>query len=129
MWFGAAALLLIYIFLWLITGKVQVEDIFTWWVQNIGPFLTLITISFIVAYGQSTTRTEQNIDVFFFRLSVVISLFYFGLLLIILLMIPINQFHYGADSARKSFNQTSKIIPYFQTILGGVLGVFFSKKK
>jgi len=126
-WFCSTGLLLSYVILWMITGKEQVGDITTWLVQYIGPYLTLITTGFIVA-NQSDTRDNAQIDMFFYRLSLLVSIFYIGFLLVILVLIPKNQFQHGTEYAKDAFEQTSKILPYFEAILGGVLGVFFTKK-
>jgi cytochrome bd-type quinol oxidase subunit 2 len=126
-WFCATGLLLTYVILWMITGKEQVSDITTWLIQYIGPYLTLITTGFIVV-NQSDNRDNAQTDVFFYRLSLFVSIFYIGFLLVILILIPKNQFEHGNQYAKEAFEQTSKILPYFETILGGILGIFFTKK-
>ncbi len=127
-WFCSSALLLIYVILWQITGKETITDIASWLLQHLVPYLTLITTGFIVAYSQENKNDNAQIDIFFYRLSLLVSIFYIGFLLVILIMIPKDKFQHGMQYAKDSFEQNSKILPYFEAILGGVLGVFFTKK-
>lgn len=127
-WFCSSGLLLVYVILWQITGKETIADIASWLLEHLVPYLTLITTGFIVAYSQENKYDNTQIDIFFYRLSLFVSIFYIGFLLVILIMIPKDQFQHGMQHAKDSFEQTSKILPYFEVILGGVLGVFFTKK-
>ncbi|MES2276660.1 MAG: hypothetical protein V4592_11610 [Bacteroidota bacterium] len=128
-WFIGSALLLLLILVWMIGDKFPNEDITPWVLQNVGPYLTLITTTFIVSYTQTTKQEDVEIDGFFYKLSVGATIFYFLVLFLILFNITIKDFHTDTDSLATVLKKTDKILPFFQSILGGILGVFFVKKK
>ena len=127
-WFLGTGLLLIVILIWLIGGKFPIDDVTTWIIQNVGPYTTLITTTFIVRYSQQNSQSTE-IDGFFYRLSMTMSIFYFLILFLILIYIPIHEFDSPKDGVKGALEKSNKILPFIQSILGGVLGVFFVKKK
>jgi hypothetical protein len=128
-WFAASGFLIFIVIIWLITGKINpIDPVTTWLLQNVVPYLTLITSTFIIAYGRSSRLNTDEIDRFFFLLSVIVTIFYFLILIAILISLPYYKF-YGLGTPQDVFANTNKILPFIQSIVTGVLGVFFIKKK
>lgn len=128
-WFGASGFLIFIVIIWLITGELeQIDEVIVWLLQNVVPYLTLITTTFIIAYSGGTRSNTDLIDRFFLRLSIVVTIFYFLILAGILISLPYNKF-YGLGTPQQIFSKSNKILPFIQSIVTGVLGVFFIKKK
>lgn len=129
LWFIASAFLIFIVVVWLITGAIdQIDQVIMWVVQNVVPYLTLITTTFIIVYSRGVKSNTDVIDRFFLRLSMIVSLFYFLLLIAIMISLPYYKFH-NMGTAQEVLNKSNKILPFIQSVVTGVLGVFFIKKK
>jgi len=128
-WYGGTGLLLIVLLFWMMSGKMPIDEISSWILRNEGPYITLITTTFIVSYGTNRSDETNTVDVFFYRLSLWVSVFYLVVLLFILMSLPNEQLDAGEESIAAALKRSEKILPFFQSILGGVLGVFFIKSR
>jgi hypothetical protein len=127
-WFIMAG---IYIILFLIIGGYRTDpgkstDHIEWMINFLSPSLTMITTAFIYSAANREVLEQKNVDVFFFRLIFCISLFYFGFLLTILLLTAsADRNNIGFMTHLKRF---SLVLGFLQTIIVGLLGIFFVKE-
>ena len=128
-WFACSGFLMFIVILWSITGEFeQIDPVIVWLLQNVVPFLTLITTTFIVAYGRTNRANADQVDRFFLRLTLIVTVFYFLVLTSVLLSLPYGKFH-DLGTPQQIFANSNKVMPFIQSIVTGVLGVFFVKKK
>lgn len=128
-WFIGTGFLSFIVAVWLFTGRLQqMDEVVTWLLQNVAPYISLITTTFIVGYTRTNRSNDEEIDRFFYRLSMTLTIFYFLLLTGILISLPYSKF-YNISTPEETFKASNKVLPYIQGVVTGVLGVFFVKKK
>jgi len=96
------------------------KDAWKWFSQFCVPGITLMLTTF-VAISQKSNDQAPKIDLFFYRLTMAISVFYLLSLLITLLYVPF------ATSALTLFARSNIFLTVFQGISMSALALFFAK--
>lgn len=131
-WFAAAVLILFILLLQTIFGKFDpayVQRAWSWFFPSVMPTLLLMFGVLVTdaAHAAAGTSAPAAADPFLFRMTVGISLVYFGILLLVLLAQPFA----GASSQERiaTLNQSEYFLGPFQGLVAASMGVFFVKHK
>jgi len=97
-----------------------------WYSQNIIPGLTLMTATFQANITED--QASKMIDRYYFRLGYIVSVFYFSVLYLTILLAPL-AFQYGELSIIDLMERSKLYLVIFQGVVTYVLGLFFMKEK
>ena len=122
LWIGLVLLIASLLFIMSLNNKFEGNDkeAWKWFSQFCVPGITLMLTTFI-AISQNKNEQEITIDLFYYRITMVISLFYLLTLLSTLLFVPF------AGSAISLFARSNVFLTIFQGIAMSVLALFFVK--
>ena len=128
LWFISSAIFIVFFLLISVprTDPGSTES-FEWLLNYISPVLSLIAGAFVYTANNREALLKKSIDVFFVRMVISGSIFYLGFLFVILLITPFSE---KADmSFIKHLKRFSLVLGFIQTILVGMLGIFFVKEE
>lgn len=127
LWFVSAGLLAILFVVFTAVGRfdTQTSKGWEWYSQNVVPTLGLMLSTFFINYN--TQEANKVVDIFFFKLSYGISLFYLLLLYLTVLLAPL-AFSVAGMSIIELFEKSKIYFIIVQGILTYSLGLFFTKE-
>lgn len=123
LWFVFSGIIFLLIFFQTLFGKYEdkIEVVWNWLLPNLIPTLSIILSVFFAEFNQRK-RKEKHVDRFYYKLVIILSLFYLCVLLLIILLDPFIN---------KSFLETISKSNYYlvplQCIVGISIGFFFVK--
>jgi hypothetical protein len=130
LWFAAAGLLFLILFLQTVLGRYgnESERAWSWFLPSVMPTLSLMlgvmVADAMAAHAAPDTPGAAAADPFFFTLTFAISLVYLGALLILLLFQPFSSL---APTA--VMTQSNLWLGPFQGLVAASMGAFFVKRK
>jgi hypothetical protein len=124
LWFSYALVLFLIIFFQSIMGKFEDKNqiAWGWFLSNVMPSLSLM-LSIFLADVRNQNNDDTEIDRFYYRLTMGLSILYLTLLILILLMQPLI-----AKPIITLMNESSIYLGPFQGLVSGSLGLFFIQK-
>ena len=126
-WLVNAAILAVIFILFTIFDRFddQAPKGWEWYSQNIIPVSTLMLGSFFT--NLNDPQIDKRVNVFFYKLSFGISIFYISILYLTIFLAPI-AFRYADTSIIELFNKSRLYLILIQGLVTFSLGFFFNKQ-
>lgn len=102
----------------------NLNDLWGWFLQNTTPILTLIIGALVVSARSEVSK--KVIEKFYYRICLILSITYFILILLTILIIPMAQ-KYGDFKPIEFINFSNIYLGPFQGFVTASLGIFFVK--
>jgi hypothetical protein len=124
-WFIFSSVLFLMIFFQSLAGKFESknQEAWGWFLSAIMPNLTLM-ISVFIFDIRATEPDTSEIDIFYYRLTIGLSCFYLGIILLLILLQPLTN-----KSIIQLMNESSIFLGPFQGLVSGSIGLFFVNKE
>lgn len=128
LWFLSSLIIFFVFFLQTVFGKFEnnIKEAWGWLLPLVLPNLTLMLSIFFSDLHQQK-KSEYNLfetDIFFYRLTLGISFFYLGTILLIILLQPLST-----KSIFQLMSDSSIFLGPIQAIVSGSIGLFFINRK
>lgn len=125
LWFLYAGLIFMVILLQTLLNKFgsKTDEVWNWILPNLVPTLSIILTVFLAEIGK-LKESVKNVNVFYFRLVLFLSLFYLTILFLIILIIP-----FISDSFIDIINSSNLYLAPLQGLVGIAIGFFFVKSE
>jgi len=120
-WFIGCAILLLFFITQQLLGKFEdkASDAWAWISPNIFPFISLVSGGYLL---DRNNRQEKLVDRFYYRLTMICSLFYFVILILIVTIYPLSD-----KSIIDYYKSSTIFLVPIQSVVTGVIGIFFIK--
>ncbi len=130
LWFGFATVFGAYLAWDTTVGRhaAEAKEVVSWILPHLSPFLTLI-LSALVLEAKEGSQGAKTVDRRLFRLTLLLSIVYFGALALPFLVDPLGSGLYEKTAIAESFKKCELWIQGPQTLMSAALGVFFLSSK
>ncbi len=119
--FTLSTFLLLIFIIQTVNGKFEdkLSDAWLWISPNIFPFLGLVSGGYLL---NTTEINNTTVDRFYYRLSLYFTIFYFVILFITIMFYPLSD-----NSILEHYRKANIYLVPIQSIVNGLLGLFFVK--
>lgn len=130
LWFGFSAVFGTYLAWDTTVGRhaSEAKEVVAWVLPHLSPFLTLI-LSALVLEAREGAQGAKTVDRRLFRLTVTLSVAYFGVLALPFLVDPLGSDLFAKPAIAETFTKCELWIQVPQTLMSAALGVFFLSSK